>query len=93
MGGDSLVCSFQESEVPWVHSEHLIHLSSQVPSFFLFLSDNSYIWGKNADEVSHWGGSDDEAATDATCFYGTDARLPSLTPYFPPNLSLSSPPF
>lgn len=37
---DSQVCrSFQESEVPWVHSEHLIRLSSQVPSFLLFLSD------------------------------------------------------
>lgn len=47
-----------------------------------FLSDNSYIWGRNADEVSHWGGSDDEPATDTTCFHGTDAQLPFFHPTF-----------
>lgn len=47
-----------------------------------FPSDNSYIWGRNADEVSHWGGSEDEPATDTTCFHGTDAQLPFFHPTF-----------
>lgn len=73
------------------YGEHLIPPSSQVPSFLLlFLSDNSYIWGGNGDEVSHRGGSYAEADTDATCLHGTDARLPSLIPYFPLALSLFS---
>lgn len=42
-----------------VHSEHLIPPSSRVPSF-LHSSEHRYIWGGNADEVSHWGGSEDE---------------------------------
>lgn len=76
------------------YGEHLIPPSTQVPSFLLlFLSDNSYIWGGNGDEDSHWGGSYAEADTDATCLHGTDARLPSLIPYFPLALSLSSLPF
>lgn len=54
--------------------------SEQPGPFLLSLSDNSWIWGRNADELSHWGGSEDEPATDTTCLHGTDAQLPFFYP-------------
>lgn len=54
--------------------------SEQPGPFLPPLSDNGLIWGRNADEVSHWGG------WDTTCSHGTDAQLP----FFYPTCSLLS---
>lgn len=63
----------------------LVPVSTQVPSFLS--CDNSYICGKNVDELSYWERSEDEPAA-TTCFHSTDAQTRFFYPQTFPFLSL-----